>query len=127
LGIGPFAGKRQEVYADWRRSIGELAQAPNVFMKLGGLGMRLTGINMHLRKEPPSSEELAELWAPYANACIEAFGAQRCMFESNFPVDKATVSYGVLWNAYKRLTAACSADEKDWLFSRTASTAYRIC
>lgn len=126
IGIGPYAGKRDAVFAEWGTSMRELARCPNVFVKLGGLGMRLFGFDFASRARPPSSQELAECWRPYIDACIEAFAAERCMFESNFPVDKGSCSYAVLWNAFKRVTAPASAAEKQSLFSDTASRVYRL-
>jgi predicted TIM-barrel fold metal-dependent hydrolase len=126
IGIGPYAGKRDVVFAEWQASIRALARCPNVFIKLGGLGMRLFGFDFASRPRPPSSQELAQSWRPYIELCIEAFGAERCMFESNFPVDKGTCSYAVLWNTFKRVTAQASAAEKQALFSATASKVYRI-
>ena len=126
LAVGPYAGKRDEVFLVWRESIKRLATCPNVSIKLGGLGMAVGGFEFHQQALPPSSEQLAAAWAPYMHASIEAFGAERCMFESNFPVDKAMCSYGVLWNAYKRIAAGASASEKVWLFKNCASTFYRL-
>ena len=95
-------------------------------IKLGGMGMAIGGFEFHKQTLPPSSEQLAAAWAPYVHACIESFGAQRCMFESNFPVDKAMCSYAVLWNAYKRIVTGASVSEKAWLFSHSASAFYRL-
>ena len=126
LAVGPYAGKRDGVFLVWRESIKRLATCPNVSIKLGGLGMAIGGFEFHKQALPPSSEQLAVAWGPYLHACIESFGAQRCMFESNFPVDKASCSYGVLWNAYKRIAAGASATEKAWLFSDSACRFYRL-
>jgi L-fuconolactonase len=126
LGIGPYAGKQAEIFPLWQRSIRALAQCPNVHVKLGGLGMKICGFEFHKRPLPPSSAELAEVWRPYVETCIEAFGAQRCMFESNFPVDKVSASYAVLWNAFKRLASGVSAGEKAALFRDTAMRFYRL-
>ena len=126
IGIGPYAGKRDEVFAAWKQSIQDLARCPNVHVKLGGLGMRLFGFDVHTGDMPPSSEQLATLWRPYIEACIEAFGPERAMFESNFPIDKGSGSYHVFWNAFKRIAAGCSAAEKTALFSGTASRFYRL-
>ena len=126
IGIGPYAGKRDEVFTEWKNSMAELARCPNVHVKLGGLGMRLFGFDVHAGELPPSSEELATLWRPYIETCIEAFGPARAMFESNFPVDKGSGSYHVFWNAFKRIAAGCSPDEKTALFSGTASRFYRL-
>ena len=126
IGIGPYAGKRDEVFAEWKRSIADLARCPNVHVKLGGLGMRLFGFDVHTGELPPSSEQLATLWRPYIDTCIEAFGPERAIFESNFPVDKGSGSYHVFWNAFKRIAAGCSAADKTALFSGTASRFYRL-
>jgi L-fuconolactonase len=103
-----------------------LARNPNVTVKLGGFGMIITGARWHERDRPPASAELAEAWRPHVEACIELFGAGRCMFESNFPVDKAMYAYRTLWNAFKRLTSGASADERRALFAGTASRVYGI-
>jgi predicted TIM-barrel fold metal-dependent hydrolase len=117
---------RSEVFADWRRAIRQLATCPNVTVKLGGLAMLVAGFAFHERPIPPSSQELAEAWRPYMDACIEDFGASRCMFESNFPVDKAMCSYPVLWNAFKRIAADASPAEKALLFHDVAARVYRL-
>ncbi len=126
IGIGPYAGKRDEVFADWSGSIKKLDAYPNLFVKLGGLGMLLFGASFHEQPLPPSSEQLAEAWKPYIETCVAAFGPKRCLFESNAPVDRGTCSYQVLWNAYKRIAAQYSADEKTALFSGTAARVYRL-
>jgi predicted TIM-barrel fold metal-dependent hydrolase len=126
IGLGPYAGKREEVFAEWSARIAELAACPNVHIKLGGLGMRLFGFDVHEGELPPSSEELATAWRPYVETCIAAFGTDRAMFESNFPVDKGSGSYQVFWNAFKRITSGYSANEKAALFSGTASKFYRL-
>lgn len=126
LGIGPYAGQADAVFADWRRDIDQLADCPNVVAKLGGLAMPINGFGWHERKRPPGSQELADATARYYLHSIERFGVQRCMFESNFPVDKVSCSYVVLWNSFKRLTAAFSDSEKDALFHDTAVRVYRL-
>lgn len=126
LGIGPYVGRRDEVFAQWSAAIGQLSRCPNVHVKLGGLGMHTIGFDFHARERPPTSEDLAQAWKPYIETCIAAFGVHRAMFESNFPVDKGSCSYQVLWNAFKRLTAGCSDDEKAALYSGTASKVYRL-
>ena len=126
IGLGPYAGKRDEVFAEWGGKIRELAACPNVHIKLGGLGMRMFGFTLHTRELPPSSEELAAAWRPYIETCIAAFGPDRAMFESNFPVDKGSCSYAALWNVFKRITAGCSAAEKQALFAGTATKFYRL-
>ena len=126
LGLGWYEGRRDEVFAAWKREIVELARCPNVFMKLGGLGMRVNGFKFHHRERAPSSQDLADAWRPYIETCIEAYGPARCMFESNFPVDKISGSYAVYWNAFKRLAAGASAADKALLFSDTAKRFYRL-
>jgi predicted TIM-barrel fold metal-dependent hydrolase len=126
LAIEGYAGKRDEVFKDWSAAIKELATCPNVYVKLGGLGMRINGFRFEDAADPPSSEALAAAWKPYMETCIEAFGASRCMFESNFPVDKGSYSYGVFWNACKRLAKGASAAEKADLFAGAAQRFYRL-
>lgn len=125
LHVGPYANREAEVLADWRKSITELARRPNVRIKLGGLGMDL-GAAMGSVRHNRSSSRLAAEWGPYIETCITAFGPNRCMFESNFPPDNATCSYGALWNAFKIIAAAYSEDEKAALFSGTARQVYRL-
>jgi len=126
LGIGPYAGKREEVFEAWRASITELSARPNVVVKLGGLAMKICGFDFHRAAQPPGSEELARITAPYYRHCIEVFGPDRCMFESNFPVDKVSASYTVVWNSFKRMTAQYSDDERAALLRQTARRVYRI-
>ena len=126
LGIGPFSGQRDEVFQNWRNDIKALAAHGNIVVKLGGLAMPRCGFGFHEAEMPATSEMLATAWTPYFDALIEAFGTERCMFESNFPVDKAVCSYVVLWNAFKRATSAYSEDERQALFSATAASTYRI-
>jgi predicted TIM-barrel fold metal-dependent hydrolase len=95
-------------------------------MKLGGLGMRFGGFGFHNQSTPPSSAQLATTFRPYIETCISAFGANRCMFESNFPVDKGSYSYATVWNTFKRIAAGASPAEKTALFSGTATTFYRL-
>ena len=126
IGIGPYAGRRDAVFDEWRVSMRALADCPNVYVKLGGLGMRLFGFDLGNQPRPPTSEVLATLWRPYIETCVEAFGADRCMFESNFPVDKGSCSYAVLWNTFKRIAERASPDERRRLFSDTAREVYRL-
>jgi predicted TIM-barrel fold metal-dependent hydrolase len=126
LGIGRFAGKREETFPLWRAAIQEIAKCPNVSVKLGGLAMRLLGYDFHERPMPPSSEQAAAAWRPYIETCIEAFGPNRAMFESNFPPDKGQCSYQVIFNAFKRIAASYSEAEKTALFSKTATDFYRL-
>lgn len=126
LGVGLYEGREVELRARWRSDMAELARRPNVWIKIGGFGMIVCGARWHLADSPPSSQVLADAWRPYVETCIELFGAGRCMFESNFPVDKAMYPYRTMWNAFKRLTAAASADERRALFSGSAARFYRI-
>jgi predicted TIM-barrel fold metal-dependent hydrolase len=126
LGVRSYAGRRDEVLADARSSLRELADRPNVALKLGGIGMAIMGDGWHRRDRPPSSEEVAEAWGGFVCWCIDTFGADRCMFESNFPVDRASFSYVVLWNAFQRMVADASDSERAALFSGTARRVYRI-
>jgi predicted TIM-barrel fold metal-dependent hydrolase len=126
VGLGRFAGKREETFAVWKASIADVAKCPNVVVKLGGLAMRLLGFDFHERPKPPTSEQAAAAWRPYIETCIEAFGPSRCMFESNFPPDKGQCSYQVIFNAFKRLAAQYSEAEKTALFSKTATEVYRL-
>ena len=126
LAIGSYAGKRAEVFAQWSAAIRDLAGCPNVVVKLGGMAMRINGWDFHERADPPSSVDLAAAWKPYVDVCIEAFGASRCMFESNFPVDKGSYGYQAFWNACKILAKGASASEKADLFCGTASRFYRL-
>lgn len=127
LGVGPFAGQRDQVYEVWRHDIAELAQCPNVFVKLGGLLQpAVNGSDWHERQRPPTSDELlasSHDWYLYA---IEQFGPDRCMFESNFPVDRRSCSYTVLWNQFKKLTVSFTEGERAALFHDTALRVYRL-
>jgi predicted TIM-barrel fold metal-dependent hydrolase len=126
VGVGRYAGKRGERFAIWRENIQTLSTCENVSVKLGGLGLPLAGFQSFPSSSPASSVELAGEWKPYIETCIEAFGADRCMFESNFPIDSAVGTYAVLWNAFKRLAAGASKAEKTALFSGTATRVYRL-
>lgn len=124
--IGRFAAEGDEAFAQWKASILQLARCSNVVVKLGGLAVRLLGIGFEGQPMPPSSEDVAARWRPYIETCIEVFGPERCMFESNFPPDKGQCSYQVIFNAFKRIAAECSEDEKTALFSATAADFYRL-
>lgn len=126
LRVGPYANRDEEVLASWRSGIAAVAACPNVNMKLGGIGMPRTGFDWHERAKPIGSEELANSMAPFMHYCIEQFGPDRCMFESNFPVDKVSFSYNIMYNAFKRLSAAYSATERAAMFHDTAARVYRI-
>jgi L-fuconolactonase len=126
IGSGAYAGKHKQVFPGWAASIKALSACQNVYVKLGGLGMRLGGFAFHEEAEPPSSATLAATWRPYVETCIEAFGPSRAMFESNFPVDKGSYSYPVFWNACKLLAKGASEAEKAQLFTDTAARFYRL-
>ena len=123
---GPYANRDGEVLATWRRGIAAMAECPNVTLKLGGMGMPRLGFDWHARSTPAGSEELAETMAPYMDYCIEQFGPDRCMFESNFPPDKMSYSYNVMYNAFKRLSKGYSDGERASMFHDTAARVYRI-
>ena len=126
LGVGPYQGKRDEIFATWKSHMRELAAFPNLKVKVGGFGMPRCGWDFHLRDTHVGSEELAAAWQPYIETTIELFGPQRCMLESNFPVDKFTCGYAVVWNAFKRLTKNYSDADKAALYMNTAVEAYRL-
>ncbi|GAB7551190.1 amidohydrolase family protein [Novosphingobium sp. 11B] len=125
LGTAPHLD-RSAVFEEWKRNIEMLAAFPNLSVKIGGLGMLYLGWDFHLRETPPSSEELADAWRPYVETCIDTFGVERCMFESNFPMDKQSCSYVALWNAFKRITAHRPAAEKTALYHDNAVRTYRL-
>jgi predicted TIM-barrel fold metal-dependent hydrolase len=126
LGVGPYAGRREEIFAQWKRDLSELASCRNVVAKLGGMAMPWVGFGWEDREQPPTSDELVASQKPYLLHAIEAFGPERCMFESNFPVEKICVSYRVVWNAFKKMVTDFSEDEKDAMFRGTASRVYRL-
>jgi len=126
LGVGAYAGRRQQLFSDWRAGIQELARCPNVFMKLGGLGMQRSGLPFHGQPQASTSAQLEKAWLPWFETCIEEFGARRCMFESNFPVDGATCSYAVLWNTFKRVANRGTSGERRLLLRDTARVFYGI-
>ena len=126
LGVGPYAGKRDEIFEYWKGAVAELAQCENVVAKLGGLAMPVNGFDFHKAERPATSEQLAQATRAYYLHMIEQFGPSRCMFESNFPVDKASCSYPVLWNSFKRITDGFSSDEKAAMYHNTAAKIYRV-
>jgi predicted TIM-barrel fold metal-dependent hydrolase len=126
IGIGPYEGRRDEVFADWRHGITRLASCENVTIKLGGLGMRLNGFRFGEGDRPPGSEALATAWRPYLETCIDCFGPDRAMFETNFPVDKGSAPALVLWNCFKRIASGASAEARDALFYQTANRVYAL-
>ncbi len=126
IGVGPYAGHHDEVFAAWKPAIAELAKSPNVVAKVGGIQMVVNGYGWHERKRPPTSDELLEANGKWYRHTIEQFGPKRCMFESNFPVDRLSCSYTVLWNQFKKLTKGFSADERTAMFHDTAMRVYRL-
>jgi L-fuconolactonase len=126
IGIGPYAGKQDEVFADWRTKIDELAKCSNVVAKLGGLNMHVNGYGWENRPKPPTSAELAAATRRYFEYTIEKFGPNRCMFESNFPVDKLSCSYTVLWNSFKLLSKGYTPSERAAMLHDTAARVYRL-
>ncbi len=126
VGVGRYAGLREARFSIWGEHIRTLSACPNVAVKLGGLGIPFGGFKSYGATPPATSSELAHEWRPYIETCIDAFGAHRCMFESNFPIDSATCSYSTLWNAFKRLASGASQKEKTALFSGTATRIYRL-
>ena len=124
--IGPYGNRDDEVMATWRTGIDAVAECPNVIMKLGGIGMPRIGFDWHTQAKPVGSEEVAESIAPFINYSIDQLGPNRCMFESNFPVDKVSFSYNVMYNAFKRVSQAYSATERADMFHDTAARVYRI-
>ena len=126
LGIGGYADCRDDVFKHWRAAMAELAMCSNVTVKIGGLGMALSGFGFEKLPHAPSSETLAQAWQPWVHTCIDLFGAERCMFESNFPVDKGSYGYVIGWNAMKRLAADLTAAERHALFYGTAERVYGL-
>ncbi len=124
LGVGPYRGRREEVFEEWKRGIATLAACPNVVVKLGGLGMPMCGFRWRKAAVPPGSTELAEGMAPYFTWCVDQLGAGRCMFESNFPADKVSYSYTVLWNAFKRIASSFPERDRAALLHDTAARVY---
>ena len=126
LGIGPYAGRREEVFSVWQESIAELAERDNVVIKIGGLAMPINGWGWHKRELPANSDEFIESHGRYYLHAIKCFGVERCMFESNFPVDKRSISYPVLWNGFKKIVEDFSTEEKEYLFYKTAAEFYSL-
>ncbi len=126
LGTKSFRDRREEIFQQWQSDIALLVECPNVFAKLGGLAMPDNGFGWHNADRPATSDELCEAQGRYYHHAIECFGVDRCMFESNFPVDKLSISYAVLWNAFKKIPAGFSEDEKHALFYDTAAKVYRL-
>jgi predicted TIM-barrel fold metal-dependent hydrolase len=126
LGVGVYEGRSEEVFKDWRAKLTELAKCENVMVKIGGMGMHVMAFGFDHGEQPPTSEQLAVAWSPYVHTVIDLFGPGRCMFESNFPPDKRSVSYHVLWNGFKRIAKDYSSDENAALFHDVAARVYRL-
>ncbi|MCU1501829.1 MAG: amidohydrolase 2 [Ilumatobacteraceae bacterium] len=126
LGIGGYAGRRNETMDRWRIDIAEVAACPNVVVKLGGIGMVIYGLAFEAQPDPPTSDDLVDAWGGPIQYAIEQFGVDRCMFESNFPVDKVSCSYVTLWNSFKKMAAGASDAEKAALFHDTAARVYDV-
>jgi predicted TIM-barrel fold metal-dependent hydrolase len=126
LGVARYANDRKRAISEWLPWMKRLAQCPNVTLKVGGLGTAVFGFDFSARATPPSSRELLDLWRPVMEPALEVFGASRCMFESNFPVDRSGAGYGVVWNAFKRLAEGASAADKAMLFHDNAERIYRL-
>jgi len=126
LGTKSFRDHREDIFQQWQADILKLAECPNVYAKLGGLAMPDNGFGWHEAAKPATSDELVAAQKRYYLYTIECFGVNRCMFESNFPVDKLSISYAVLWNAFKKMVADFSNDEKHMLFYSTAAKVYRL-
>ncbi len=126
LGVGPYADRREEIFEQWCEDIAALAECPNVYAKLGGLAMPDNGFGWEKLDLPPSSDKFVEAQARYYHHTIKCFGANRCMFESNFPVDRISISYHVLWNGLKKIAAQYNEEEQTALFSKTATRVYKL-
>ncbi|MWB79669.1 amidohydrolase family protein [Pseudooceanicola sp. 216_PA32_1] len=126
LGVGPHDRFDPDNFRAWRESLAQVAALPNTRIKIGGFGLGVFGWRYADDALPPHSDTLANDWAPWVETCLDLFGPDRAMFESNFPVDKGQVSYRTLWNAFKRLAAPLSRDEQDALFWRSAARTYGI-
>jgi L-fuconolactonase len=126
LGVGPYRRDDLDTFQDWRKALSRVAELPNTRIKIGGFGLSIMGYGYAEAAEPPHSKVLAADWAPYVESCIELFGSDRAMFESNFPVDKGQFTYRALWNAFKRLSAGLSSEVQDDLFWRSASRCYGV-
>lgn len=126
LGSSSWACRKQEARMAWQKAVAELATYPNVYMKLGGLGMWTSGLPSATAAHPAPARQIAEEQRPYVEFLIDRFGVERCMFESNFPVERCVGAYRTVWNAFKHITSGWSARELSWLYARTAITAYRL-
>ncbi len=126
LGVGPYSGRRAEIFETWKADMAEIAKCPNVIAKLGGMAMPDNSYGWHTRGIPPSSDEFVKAQRDWYLYTIDCFGPDRCMFESNFPVDKMSIHYPILWNAFKKIAAGFSEAEKQAMFYGTAARVYRV-
>jgi predicted TIM-barrel fold metal-dependent hydrolase len=126
LGVGPYALRREEIFEQWKLDIAEIAQCDNVVAKIGGLAMPDNGFGWHTAERPPSSDEFVAQQRRYYDHAIECFGPERCMFESNFPIDRFSLSYRVLWNGLKKIAAPFSPSERDAMLFANAARVYRL-
>ena len=126
LGVGPYEGKREEIFKKWKDDISLLSESKNVYAKLGGLAMPVNGWNFHKQDKPASSDQIVDLHQQYYLHTINCFGADRCMFESNFPVDRRSVTYHILWNAFKKMVSDYSDEDKNKLFFKNAKDVYGV-
>lgn len=126
IGVGPYKENRGNAFASWKFNLRRLAERPNVYIKVGGLGMPVCGFNFDHQLHPATSHDLSNAWRPMIDTCIAAFGTKRCMFESNFPVDRQSAGYTEIWNAFKLTTTSLSTTERNHMFFETALRAYRL-
>jgi len=126
LGVGSYANRKDEIFDVWRDDIAAIADCPNTVAKLGGLSMPDNGFGWEKQRLPPTSDEFVDNQAPYYHHAISCFGPDRCMFESNFPVDRTSISYHVLWNGLKKIAAQYSEEDQTALFSGTATRIYQL-
>jgi predicted TIM-barrel fold metal-dependent hydrolase len=126
IGVAEFSSQRTAVFADWEKGMCALAARPNVCVKVGGMGMPVFGFGFEYAERPATSAALVDVWQPFIDVCIDSFGPERCMLESNFPVDKQSCGYLELWNAFKRATRSLTQGEREHLFYRTACRTYRL-
>ena len=126
LGVGSYESRRDEIFEQWTADIAEIARCENVVAKIGGLAMPDNGFGWHTAERPPTSDEFIAAQGRYYMHTIEQFGPERCMFESNFPVDRLSLSYRTFWNAAKKLVASFSADERDAMLRGTATRVYSL-
>ena len=124
--LGEYEGRQALTHREWRTAMMRLSRLPNINVKLGGLGMAVNGAKFHEEPSPPTSVQLSEAWKPWIYETINMFSINRCMFESNFPVDKQSISYHVLWNFFKKISENFSEDEKKSMFYDCAKKAYSI-